>query len=224
LVPPDLRERLGRVLQQWTAARLEGLLEPVTDDPYLSPEARSLLHAVRRGLGGASRETVEDRVSRLTDLDRRALARRGVRLGMRTVYALPMLKPDAVHLRAVLWSLWKGVDEVPEVPAPGATSMPRDPRGSDAWYRAVGFLPLGPRAVRADVVEKVAASARKLARKGPFEPPDQLMSWLGCGREEVAGILEALGFQRLPGEPVRFEGTRTRRAQKGRGRRPAEWG
>ncbi|MBW1881070.1 MAG: disulfide oxidoreductase [Deltaproteobacteria bacterium] len=224
LVPPDARERLGRALQQWTASRLGTLLEPVADEPSFSPEARSLLHALRRGLGGAYRADLEDQVSKLTDADRHALARRGVRLGMRTVYALPMLKPEAVHLRAVLWGLWKGADEVPDVPTPGAISVPRDPGRWDVFYRALGFLPLGPRVVRADVVEKVSASARRLARKGPFEPPDQLMTWIGCGQEDLAGILEALGFERLPGEPVRFRGTRTRRGRKGRGRRPPEWG
>jgi len=223
LVAPEARERLGRVLQQWTAARLEALLEPVADDPSLSPELRSLLHALRRGLGNVPREQVQDQIAKLGDFDRRVLAHREVRLGTRNVYALPMLKPDSVRLRAVLWRLWKGPGDVPEVPPPGATSVPRDPNRSERAYGALGFLPLGRRAVRADIVEKVAASARKLSRKGPFQPPDQLMSWLGCSREDLGGILEALGFERLSGDPERFRNIQ-RSGRRGRGRRPPEWG
>jgi hypothetical protein len=59
----------------------------------------------------------------------------------------------------------KGRETIPPLPAEGRTSMdlPRD--AEREFYAAIGYLPLGDHAIRADMVERLAAMARQAVRE-----------------------------------------------------------
>ena len=65
--------------------------------------------------------------------------------------------------------------------------------GDAAFWQAIGFVKVGPLAVRADVLEAVAAEVREAGRKGPFAVPDSVRARLACDGTVVAGFLQALG-------------------------------
>jgi ATP-dependent RNA helicase SUPV3L1/SUV3 len=67
------------------------------------------------------------------------------------------------------------------------------PRGFAA---AIGFEPLGSACLRIDIVERLAARLRALARQGPFVLEPDLMAMTGLGREPLEGVVLALGFAR----------------------------
>jgi hypothetical protein len=50
--------------------------------------------------------------------------------------------------------------------------------------------------VRADALERLAAAARKLAAQGRFGATAALQRLVGCGAEDLALALEALGYRR----------------------------
>ena len=80
------------------------------------------------------------------------------------------------------------------------------------FYEAVGYRPLGPRAVRVDIVERLAARAFGLSRQGEFAAAPELLTLVGCGADEMTGILSALGYRAFVGESaVTF-----RRAKRGK--------
>jgi len=70
-----------------------------------------------------------------------------------------------IRLRAGLWMVSQGRDTIPPLPAEGRTSMdlPRD--AEREFYAAIGYLPLGDHAIRADMVERLAAMARQAVRE-----------------------------------------------------------
>jgi ATP-dependent RNA helicase SUPV3L1/SUV3 len=76
-----------------------------------------------------------------------------------------MLKPVPIRLRAGLWMVANNRESIPPLPAEGRTSMdlpqgvPRD------FYATIGYLPLGDHAIRADMVERLAAMARHAVRE-----------------------------------------------------------
>jgi len=55
---------------------------------------------------------------------------------------------------------------------------------------------IGDRAVRVDALERLSKAAHLLARQGAFAPTDALASLVGCAAEELAPVLQALGFRR----------------------------
>jgi ATP-dependent RNA helicase SUPV3L1/SUV3 len=76
-----------------------------------------------------------------------------------------MLKPVPIRLRAGLWMIARNRETIPPLPAEGRTSMDL-PRDADRdFYAVIGYLPLGDHAIRADMVERLAAMARQAVRE-----------------------------------------------------------
>jgi ATP-dependent RNA helicase SUPV3L1/SUV3 len=185
-----VHERLIAFARAW----VEGLFAPLrkVDDEHLLPPARAIRYALETGLGTASRRAVQAHVKALSPMDRRNLARMDVRLGLYAVYVDSLLKPDRVMARALLWTAHQGLDRLPPLPPEGALSLPLE-LGFD-WYRAIGYLPVGPRALRADQVERLLALLRQGTHEGPFELPGAAPSWFGASRAELLDMVRALDF------------------------------
>jgi len=214
LLDPALRERVRRRLAAWVEGALRERLAGLEsgDGDGLSGPARGLLFALRAGLGTVARRDVTSQLAALSAADRRELARRGVSLGRLAVFMPALLRPDAVRTRALLWSVHRQAGSVPLLG--GAPSVRVDPRVTAAFYLSCGYVPAGPRALRADRAERFAAAARRGHREGRPLALASLAGLAGCPPEEVEGILAALGFIRDPAGVFR---ERARRAGGRRG-------
>ncbi len=188
-----IRARLEALRRDWVEGLFAPLAQPAASK--LGPPARGLLHELRGGLGNLPRPQLERRIHELPDADRKRLAALGVRLGRHGVFALALLRPEALARRALLWGLFHGLDPLPPPPQAGRVMVPVEPDRPVAWYPAVGFAPLGEVALRLDVLERVSASLRRAGRKGPFTPPDEILSWAGLSRDQVPGVVTELGWR-----------------------------
>lgn len=184
-----LRSRITRRLVAWTRDLVDELLAPLRRGPLdrLSSDARGLVYQLEQGLGTIHVEAARAQLRRLAGRDRQLLAAMGVRIGERMIWLPKLLAGPALRTRALLCSaaLPRGV--VIAIPRPGAVSLPVEPGVDAGAYTAIGFPVFGPRALRADIVEKIHA---KLA--GP-EPPTELAGLAGIKRELVPELLAAFG-------------------------------
>jgi ATP-dependent RNA helicase SUPV3L1/SUV3 len=215
LLDPAPRERVRRRLAAWVDGELRARLPSLEAEDRAAVRSRpmrGLLFAWRAGLGTVARREVTSQLAALTPADRRELARRGISLGRLTIFAPALLRPDAVRLRALLWSVHRAAGSVPLLG--GAPSVRMDPRVPAAFYLASGYVPAGPRALRADRAERFAAEARRRNREAKPVEVAQLATVAGCAPEDVEGILAALGFVRDRGGVFR-EGARHALARKG---------
>jgi ATP-dependent RNA helicase SUPV3L1/SUV3 len=114
---------------------------------------------------------------------------------MEAVFLPDLLKPKAVALRAVLWALRDGGERRPAPPAPGLVTVPADARVPESFYAAVGFRVLGGRAVRIDMLDRVAILMAGRMRKGPFPLDAELLTPLGLSVEQMAPIVSSLGYR-----------------------------
>ena len=78
-------------------------------------------------------------------------------------------------------------------PADGRATVPLDDAPRD-WLEALGFAVVGPLAIRVDLLEKVAAEARRRARQRRPSPVEPLPSWLGASIDDTVRVLRSLGF------------------------------
>jgi ATP-dependent RNA helicase SUPV3L1/SUV3 len=100
---------------------------------------------------------------------------------------------------------------MPELPRPGLTSVPVNAAMPDVFYGVTGFHVCGPRAVRIDMLERLADLIRVLLSwrgdpakgasppkgatgDGGFHATPEMMSILGCSAGELGNVLRALGF------------------------------
>lgn len=167
LLDGPAREEVRKRAATWVETRIRLGLSELMDaraTTELPAGARGVIFQLCEGLGVLPRRPVEEQLAQLTDEDRKALARLGVRIGVFSLYFPSMLKPVPIRLRAGLWMIAKNREAIPTLPAEGRTSMdlPRDAERD--FYAAIGYLPLGDHAIRADMVERLAAMARAAVR------------------------------------------------------------
>jgi ATP-dependent RNA helicase SUPV3L1/SUV3 len=136
---------------------------------------------------------------------------------------MPLLKPAPVRLRAILWAVCAG-QPVPVPPRQVAGA--RDPALSEAAYAAMGYRVLGPRYLRVDKLERLAAAARRCAAQGAFGPSPELAGLAGCSAKDLPAVMAALGYRVArekigEDEAIRFH-RRANRAGSARRKRDAE--
>ncbi len=215
------RLRLERRLRAWTRDLVRRTLGPLRGElaGELSPRGRGLLYSLELGLGTVAVSEVRAALRALDGDDRRRLARMDVRLGALHVYCAALLGPAVVARRAVLAGVVAGMRPLPAVPANGASAVAADPGVPDEVMRRMGYPVVGPLAIRADMLERAAAALRRASRRGPFREPAAVTSWLGCTREQLHRVLDALGYPVVARGPDGAVFSRARRRRLRRGRR-----
>jgi len=163
----------------------------------LDGPARGLVFQLCEALGCLPAEAVATQRAALSGADRKALARLGVRLGTETVYLEGGFKRDAAELAATLWAVKHGAT-VPRLP--GGVAAARDPQIEEGAYAAMGYRVLGPRLLRADKAEKLAAAARRLAHQGAFAPTPELVQLASASPHDLAAMLTSLSYRAVHDE------------------------
>ena len=173
----------------------------IDDNNSLSGKALGIAYQVYEGLGSAKTVNLSMSVNNLSENDKRNLARLGLRLGVETIYLPNLLKPASVKLRALLWSVFNQNFPLNALPPDGRVSVIIDPDANHEYYRAIGFVPLGKLALRADIAERLSALIRVEARKGKFKINDAMLSIAGSTKIQMEEVLYDMGYIKAGEEP-----------------------
>ena len=212
------REKVVARIDRFVAHHLETVLKPLFDlinADALVGMTRGLAFQLVEKLGILPRRDVAEEVRGLDQDSRAALRRLGVRFGAFHIFMPALLKPAPASLMSLLWALKEdardrpGYGSVVQVLAAGRTSVVIDPSFDPAFYRLAGYRLLGKRAVRIDILERLADLIRPaLAWKpGVGKRPDgaydgsrfvvtpAMMSILGATADDMEEILKNLGYR-----------------------------
>ena len=223
-------EMVQRRLDLWIAQHVKKLLGPLKDletGEGMEGIARGIAFQIGEALGVLERSKVSEELKTLPQEARASLRKLGVRFGAYHLYLPALVKPAPRALSAQLWALKnggvegvKGLDEVPHLASSGRTSFVADQAVPKGFYRAAGFRVCGERAVRVDILERLADLIRPAIayRPGttPGDPPAGaadndgfvvtvgMTSLAGCSGEAFGAILKSLGYvlDRRAGPPI----------------------
>jgi ATP-dependent RNA helicase SUPV3L1/SUV3 len=228
LVAGEAREIVRRRLQAFLGTEVARRLAPLfaAHDPPLGGAGRGLVFQLADALGALPATAVFGQTSALEPKDRSALARQGVRFGSETVYFEPLLRPEALQMRALLWAV-RGGRPIPALPSARALARPFaiDPALPLSFYAALGFVVRSGLAMRPDRFERFAAAARRAARRAPFAADAALAAAAGIPAATLPRLLEAQGYRAVEfAEGVRFLAPARRRRRPAAARRPPREG
>jgi ATP-dependent RNA helicase SUPV3L1/SUV3 len=230
------RDKAQDRLDLWVGAHIQTLLKPLFDlrtAADLEGLARGVAFRMVEALGTVERHDIADDVKALDQTQRAVMRKYGVRFGAYHIYVPALLKPAPAALVAQLWALkhgtldMPGLAELPQLSASGRTSIKVDPAFDKTLYRLVGFRVAGERAVRLDILERLADIIRPLIafksvdgatppegalpQGGGFMVTVAMTSLLGCSGEDFASILRGLGYRsekrtiKVPVKPQKAE-------------------
>jgi ATP-dependent RNA helicase SUPV3L1/SUV3 len=189
-----LRDRVAAWLDR-EIARAFPMLRPIAE-AELTGAARGLAFQLIEALAPIERSRVESLIDVLTERERRHLARLGIVIGVFTVFLKGLAKPGAIRLRAALWRAAQDGPAALPLPGPGRVSMAVQADIDPGYYNAIGYPAIGPRAIRADMLDRLMARLDRATIKGAMPPDDTIAPVLGCAREEADQVLLALGWGR----------------------------
>lgn len=198
-VTEKVRRRLQHFIDRKVAAQYEPLLA-LGRDEALQGLARGFAFRLTEALGVLPREAVAQEVKELDQEARAGLRKHGVRFGQYTVFLPALLKPAPTRLRLVLWSLWNGLAEFPESPPPGLVTIPNLPEVPKQHYTLSGYHPAGTRAIRIDMLERLADILRQKDSRAGFEATPDMLSITGMTLEQFADLMAGLGYRGEKGE------------------------
>jgi len=213
-------DKVQHRLELWLAQHVKKLLGPLEQlekGEGLEGVSRGVAFQLAEELGVLERSRVAKDVKSLSQDDRAALRKLGVRFGAYHIYLPLLLKPAPRALASLLWALQhgglenvKGLDEVPHLASSGRTSFGANADIAKGFYRAAGFRVCGERVVRVDILERLADLIRPASAYRPGttagEPPPgaadgegfvvtvAMTSLTGCAGESFASILKSLGY------------------------------
>jgi ATP-dependent RNA helicase SUPV3L1/SUV3 len=224
------RDAVETRLDAFVKSHLEKLLGPLfvlSAAEDVTGIARGVAFQLVEALGVLDRQKVADDVKGLEQPARASLRKYGVRFGAYHIYIPALLKPGPRALAAQLWALahdgpqTKGLDDLLHLAGSGRTSIPVNREIDAALYGTAGYRVSGERAVRVDILERLADLIRPALswREGAAgtKPPGAIVgggftvvngmtSLTGASGEDFASILRSLGYRMerrpKPAEPA----------------------
>lgn len=223
------RDQVEARLTLWLknhVTRLLGALQLLENAENVTGIARGIAYQAGEALGVLERAKVGEEMKTLDQEGRAALRQLGIRFGAYHLYVPALLKPAPRALAAQLWALkhggpeTSGLDDIAHLAASGRTSFAVDKSVPKGLYRAAGYRVCGERAVRVDILERLADLIRPAIAYRPGitqgQPPagaaDQdgfvvtgaMTSLVGCAGDDFASILRSLGYvsSKRPGPAI----------------------
>ncbi|MDA9910486.1 helicase-related protein [Amylibacter sp.] len=193
----EVLTKVQKRLRHFMDRKINSAFEPLLamrDDELVNGMARGLAFRLVESLGVIPRSVVAKDVKELDQDGRGLLRKHGVRFGQYTLFQQLMLKPAPTRLRLVLWSLFEGLDEFPEAPPPGLVTIPETKGSPKGYYPRAGYRLAGDRAIRIDMLERLADLTRTQNVKDGFEANSDMLSISGTTLEQFSNMMEGLGF------------------------------
>jgi ATP-dependent RNA helicase SUPV3L1/SUV3 len=218
LLSGHAREHVQARIERFVNHHIATVLKPLDDltrAEDLQGIAKGLAYQIAENLGVLFRRDVADDVKTLDQEGRASMRKYGIRFGAYHVFMPALLKPAPAELITLLWALKNDAlgkpgygDLIPALAA-GRTSIVTDNTFERNFYRLAGFRFLGKRAVRIDILERLADLIRPLLQWKPGAPsrPDgaydgrhflatpAMLSILGATADDMEEILKGLGYR-----------------------------
>src|SRR3954451_4596994 len=213
------REAVQTRLDLWLKTHIEKLLAPLFElnkAEDITGIARGIAFQLIEALGVLERSKIAAEMKDLDQPSRASLRKYGVRFGAYHIYLPALLKPAARALASLLWALKQDNVELSalsgaqHLAGSGRTSFPVDKQIDRDAYRVLGYRQCGERAVRVDILERLADLIRpaliwREASPGTkpagafdgrgFVVTQAMTSLTGSAGEDFASILRALGYR-----------------------------
>ena len=221
------REAVQTRLDLWLKTHIEKLLGPLFDlskAEDITGIARGIAFQLIEALGVLERSKISSEMKDLDQPSRATLRKYGIRFGAYHIYVPALLKPAARALASLLWAQkhddvdMSALSGAQHLAGSGRTSFPVDKQLNRDAYRVLGYRQCGERAVRVDILERLADLIRPALSWRETAPSDRpagafdgrgfvvtqaMTSLTGSAGEDFASILRALGYrmERRPAPP-----------------------
>lgn len=213
-----MRDKVAARAERYVTYQVSTILKPLVElktAEGLEGAARGIAYRLCENFGLIQRRDVAEEVRALDQDARAALRRYGVRFGAYHIFIPALVKPAPANLLTLLWAIAHdgrdkpGFGDVTHLLSTGRTSAVPNPEFDPVFYGLAGYRLLGRRAVRIDILERLADLIRPALswKPGSGKRPEggyngaqflvtpAMMSILGATADDMDEILRGLGYR-----------------------------
>jgi len=205
-IKKDLQIKIQSWLDQYITTNLKEIFS-LTKTEGMQSGAKGVAYRLTEELGLIKRKNVETEIKLLDQKSRQELRGLGVRIGKFSIFFPATVKPKATEILVSLWINFSeknyNVSDIKKIreslPRPGVTSCKTNNNISYEIYKVLGYLVFGKMVIRADIIERldkiIYAEIDKDKKYRSFMITDEMISLLGCSKENIKFIIKYLGFE-----------------------------
>ncbi len=203
LIEGQDREAVSNKLKEWLKGHIAAVLEPLValekEEEGIAAPVRGIAFQVYEAMGIVPRANLEELITGLDPEMRKVLRQKQIKLGPILVFIPALNKPAAVHLRALLWSLWNGKALPAKIPSDGmvSKSLAAETDVNLEFYSAIGYPVYANRAIRVDMLDRLISAIYDNAKDGAFKATHAMAEWLGCSIPDLYLVIEAMGHRKV---------------------------
>ncbi|MGY8985285.1 MAG: hypothetical protein ACKVIX_01460 [Sphingomonadales bacterium] len=162
----------------------------------LTGMARGIAFRLLEHQGILPRYLIEEDLRKVEPEARKGLWRFRIKIGASTLFVPNLLKPASTELRISLWALDNNIETLPPVPTPGMVWCEVDRIVPSEFYRISGFRKAGNKAIRVDMIERLADAVRNLGHKGnEFDVTPEIMGLVGLSGDDFVSVMNSIGYK-----------------------------
>ncbi len=210
LLSDEMKELVRGRAQDWLDARitekldplvklaqeLNGEVEPPEGTEPLSGMVRGVAFRLMENYGVLPRKLVAGDLRQIDQDARKGLRRFGIRIGATSLYMPLVLKPHAIELRLMMWAMAGNLTALPSLPTPGMVWVDTDKTAPNTFYEMCGFHVVGKKAVRMDMLERLADAVRPLGQdRNWFDVTPEIMGLVGLSGDDFAEVMQGIGYK-----------------------------
>ena len=189
-------KRINLFLERLILKSFEPLFK-MKEDQKITGLSKGVAYQIFENLGIIPRENIINDIKILDQPSRSSLRKHGIRFGQYTIYQFLMLKPNPTKLRLILMSIFSLKQKFFEPPPPGLVTFKAIENVEDYYYLSSGYRLFGKRAIRIDMLERLAVLIRKENVFRGFSANSEMLSITGLNFEDFTELMSKLGYVKI---------------------------
>ena len=197
-LPLEIRSELEQFIKNWLSSYIKetlGDLINLTNIKIENQYLRALSFQLYENNGVLKRENVNEVIKLISKEERKKLWGMGVKIGRYHVFLPKMLKPKAVTLRTMLWSIHSNIISNASIPKFGLNFLVNE-NFSEKFLLLCGFERFKDYFIRIDILEKLFINIIDKSVDRKFKISVEMMNLLGCSKENFYKLMDLMNYKK----------------------------
>ena len=197
-LPLNVQKELEQFTKNWlssyvdeTLGDLINLTKIKIDNQYL----RALSFQLYESNGVLKRNKIDDVIKLISKEERKKLWNMGIKIGRYHIFLPKMLKPKAVTLRTMLWSIHSNIISNASIPKFGLNFLVNE-NFSEKFLLLCGFERFKDYFIRIDILEKLFINIIDKSVDRKFKISAEMMNLLGCSKENFYKLMDLMNYKK----------------------------
>jgi len=197
-LPLQIKIELENFIKVWlfnnineTLADLINLTKVKIENQYL----RALSFQLYENNGVLKRKNIDEVIKLISKEERRKLWNMGIKIGRYHVFLPKMLKPKAVTLRTMLWSIYNNDLSNVNIPKFGLNFVINE-SFNEKFLLLCGFERFKDFFIRVDILEKLFINIIDKSIDRKFKISPEMMNLLGCTKENFFKLMDLMNYKK----------------------------